>query len=126
MRAPAKAPKLERIKAYRRGLMAELFAILMLTAKGYRIRKWRYRNHGGEIDIIATRGKTCAFIEVKARPSREEALLAISPHQRLRIQSSAASFLQAHPFLSRYDMRFDVIGWRKFRLPSHYPDAWRL
>jgi putative endonuclease len=78
----------------------------------------------GEIDIVACRGKSLLFIEVKARPSAIEASEAVSPRQRERIQRAATHFLSRNPrfidFYQRFDVRF-VLPWR---WPVHIPDAW--
>ena len=63
------APSSQRKKAAeRRGRRSELWAALLLMAKGYRILGRRVRTHAGEIDLIARApsGLVC-FIEVKAR-----------------------------------------------------------
>ena len=39
---------------------------------------------GGEMGLIARRGDVIAFIEVKARPSFDEALMAIGPIKKRR------------------------------------------
>ena len=49
------------------GLEAETVAALWLTLKGYSILARRYSAHGGEIDLIARKGRAVAFVEVKAR-----------------------------------------------------------
>ena len=59
------------------GLRAEWIALAWLTLRGYRILARRYSAAGGEIDIIARRGTTVAFVEVKARPILDEAAIAI-------------------------------------------------
>ena len=61
-----------------RGYYAEWIALLCLLAKGYRPLARRYAAGGGEIDLIAVRGDTIAFVEVKARGSMEDALTAIT------------------------------------------------
>ena len=61
----------KRLKALRRGSLAEYRAALSLLLKGYRIVAFRYRTKLGEIDIIARKGNLVACVEVKARRSRD-------------------------------------------------------
>ena len=49
------------------GILAERIAILFLRLKGYKILKWSYRSHFGEIDIIAKNNGQIVFVEVKTR-----------------------------------------------------------
>ncbi len=114
-----------RRRAYSRGHMAEVLALWWLRFKGYRIVARRWRSHYGEIDLIALRGDCCVFIEVKARRLTHESLEAIHARQRMRVERSAQAFLQKHPRYACSSMRFDVIACAPWRLPRHFPDAWR-
>src|SRR5215216_6428773 len=58
----------------------EADAALML--KGYRPLARRYAAVGGEIDLIMARGRTIAFVEVKARPQADVASEAIGARKR--------------------------------------------
>lgn len=80
----------------------------------------------GEIDLIAKRGRTLAFIEVKTRPTLAAGLEAVSPTQQARITRGAEQFLAAQPALSDCDVRFDVMVVRPWRWPKRYPEAWRV
>lgn len=118
---PAPAPG--RRAAYGRGLGGEGRAALWLRLKGYRILARRYATPVGEIDLIARRGRTVAFVEVKARPTEEEALCALQPHQRRRIVRAAEAFLARHPAAAGLTLRFDLMVVVPRRLPRHLPDA---
>ena len=113
----------------RRGRWAEQAAALLLALKGYRILARRFATHVGEIDLVARRGATLAFVEVKRRPSRGAALEAVLPRQRRRIERAALLFLARHPALAAScAVRFDVVtvagaGWWSW--PRHLVDAWR-
>lgn len=75
--------------AEKRGRRAELIACTLLRLKGYRILAERVRAPVGEIDIIATRGNTLVFVEVKQRRTRAAALESITAKQRRRIERAA-------------------------------------
>jgi putative endonuclease len=62
-----------------------------LRTKGYRVLARTYVVRGGEIDIIAWRGRAVVFVEVKARPKLEDALIAITPAKtRTHVRCRAA------------------------------------
>ena len=115
-----------RRRAYGRGRRAEALAAWWLRLKGYRILARGFRVAAGEIDLIARRGRLIALVEVKARPSLEQAGTAILPRQRERITRAAEVFLQRHPELAGFDLRFDVVLLAPGRLPRHLADAWRI
>jgi putative endonuclease len=107
------------------GRRAETICAWFLRLKGYRIAARRFRAPVGEIDIIATRRGTIAFIEVKARKTVSKGLEAVSWRQRRRIERASMAFLQRQPALAAMEMRFDLVvvlprGW-----PVHVMDAWR-
>jgi len=112
-------------QAWRFGLMAEGVASLMLRLKGYRILARRFRTPLGEIDLVARRGRTVAFLEVKARADFATAAEAVTIYQQRRIINAAQLFLAQHPGLGDLDCRFDLVAVMPWRLPCHMPDAWR-
>ncbi len=118
MTAPAKKD------AYRLGRLAEYLCCWRLRLTGYRILHRGYRATTGEIDVIARRGEVLAFIEVKARATMAEALAALQPKQRRRIERTAQAFLGAHPDLIHLNTRFDLIAFTPWRLPEHLAGAW--
>ena len=87
-------------QAWRFGLMAEGVASLMLRLKGYRILARRFRTPLGEIDLVARRGRTVAFLEVKARADFATAAEAVTIYQQRRIINAAQLFLAQHPGLA--------------------------
>ncbi len=115
----------ERIRRYRDGLRAETLAAWRLRLKGYRIRSQRFKSPVGEIDIVATRGRTVVFVEVKRRASHEEALFSVTPHAQSRISRAAALYMARHPEFGHYDMRFDVISVTPPFRVSHLDNAFR-
>jgi putative endonuclease len=122
-RSPSKPPSERRIAAERRGHLAEWLAALFLQAKLYRIRDRRYKTPVGEIDIVAQRGNTVAFIEVKLRAAGADEALTYASINRSRISRAAHSWLARHPAESGRDFRFDVILLAPGRWPRHLVDA---
>ena len=116
--------KASRQRAEAAGRWSERIAGLLLRLKGFAILEARYKTPVGEIDLVAKRGNLVAFVEVKARPTTEEALGAVSHHARRRIIAAADAFVSRHPHLAHCDMRYDIIavaGWRM----KHVTNAWR-
>ncbi len=114
-----------RRRAERRGRFGETAAAWWLRLKGYRIVARSVRLPGGEIDIVAARGRTLAVVEVKRRADMAAAAEALGPRQRRRIARAAEQLLGARPELRRHDLRFDVVLVAPGRWPRHIPDAWR-
>ena len=109
----------ERVAAFRTGISAESRAAAFLMAKGYRILAKRYRTPHGEIDIVARRRNLVAFVEVKARPSLDEAAYAVTPRQQQRIINAAQGWLVAHPEHAEFELRFDAMLIAPRSLPRH-------
>lgn len=114
-----------RRQAQSRGLAAESWAALWLRLKGYRILARRERTPAGEIDLVARRGTTLVAVEVKARPSLEAALAAVSTRQRLRIARALDLVAARDPRLAALERRLDLIAVRPWRLPIHLMDLHR-
>jgi putative endonuclease len=113
-----------RQRAERTGRRAESLAVFLLRIKGYRILARRYRGPGGEIDIVAQRGKTLVFVEVKARASRAAAPGSLSVRQRDRIINAAQAFIAGRADLAQLGQRFDLVIAVPGRLPHHLKNAW--
>lgn len=112
-----------RRRAERRGRVGEHVAALLLTAKFYRIVARRFRASGGEIDLVARRGASLVFVEVKARATIDDALCAIGPRSRRRITDAARAWTQHRPRDGALAMRFDVIAVAPWRWPRHIVGA---
>ncbi|MCH8173234.1 MAG: YraN family protein [Proteobacteria bacterium] len=117
--------KKSRKKAYARGHKGEGLAALYLRLKGYRILERRYQTPVGEVDLIARRGRTLAFVEVKARQNYHDGVEAITRRQQLRTIKAAEYFLSSHPGMASLDLRFDaIIALPGFQL-RHLEGAWQ-
>lgn len=126
MRTREHAHRARRRRAYGFGRGAEGLAAWWLRLKGYRILARDFRAPVGEIDLVARRGRVLALVEVKGRPSIDEALQALGPRQRRRIERAGAAFLQQRPDLAGLDVRFDLVVLAPGHRPRHIADAWRI
>jgi len=112
-------------KTYDAGLKAEKMAAAYLRLKGYKILSERYKTAHGEIDIIAQKNNLIAFIEVKARQTKTQALESITPKMKKRISDSAPHFISQHNDPDM-DYRFDVISVTPPFSIHHLDNAWML
>lgn len=108
------------------GLRAEAIAGVWLRLHFYRILARNYRVRGGEIDIIAQRGSTIAFVEVKARASLDEAFAALTPQKQRRITLAANRWVATHPWAARRTLRADAILIAPGRWPRWLVSAFEL
>lgn len=111
--------------SYQKGVWAESLASLYLLSRGYKTVHKRYKAKGGEVDLIVCKGRQLVFVEVKARGDYRDAMEAVTPRSRLRIEAAALHFLSVNPDYVDYDMRFDIVGVIDgFRI-HHLDNAWR-
>lgn len=113
-----------RRRAERAGRSAETLAGWLLRLKLYRIIATRYKTPVGEIDIVARKGTSIVFVEVKQRSgtaaARDQALASINT---TRIVRCAEWFQSSHPAYRGCDFRFDVITLAPGRWPHHLVNA---
>jgi putative endonuclease len=96
---------------FQSGLFGEEVVADGLERAGWRILGHRVRTRVGELDLVARRGDTVVFVEVKtARPGRLGVEEAVDHRQRLRIRRAAVAWMAANPRLQRgvRSYRFDV------------------
>jgi putative endonuclease len=110
--------------AEKRGRGAETLAAWWLRLHGWRILARRARVPGGEVDLVARRGRTLAFVEVKARATAHAADIALDPY-RLRRVVTAAERLAPRYMRDGDGVRIDVIYIVPRRLPRHLPNVWQ-
>jgi putative endonuclease len=113
-----------RQQAEKRGRGAETLACWYLRFHGWRILARRMRVRGGEVDIVARRGRTVAFVEVKARATAEEAGFALDRY-RLRRVAVAAEQLAQRYMREGDDVRIDALFIVPGRWPRHLADVWQ-
>ncbi len=112
-----------RQRAEQHGHKAERAAEVLLRGKGYRILDRRAKTPVGEIDLVARRGNAIAFVEVKARPTHDQAIEAVNRHQARRIIDAARFWMQQQPELAACDCRFDIITVSPYLWPRHVENA---
>ena len=115
---------MNRHAAERRGRSAESLACFWLRLKGWRILARRARVPGGEVDVIARRGRTIAFVEVKARSTDDAAAFALDAY-RLRRVVVAAERLAPRYMREGDDVRIDAMFIVPGRWPRHLPNIWQ-
>ena len=114
---------MNRRAAEQQGRSGERIAAWWLRLQGWRIVGERVRTRRGEVDLIARRGRTLAFIEVKTRGDAASLAIAIDEYRLRRVVDSA------HALVARYgagaeDIRIDVMLVRPWRVPVHLKNVW--
>ena len=112
-----------RLAAEKRGRRGETLAAWFLRLKGWRIVGTRVKTPRGEVDLIARRGKSIVFVEVKARTHRRDLATAIDA-TRLRRVAAAAEILLPKYGKECENMQIDVIMVAPWRWPNHLPNVW--
>ena len=106
------------------GRGAETAACWYLRLHGWRILARRARVVGGEVDIIARRGRTLAFVEVKARSSVDAAAFALDAW-RLRRVPVAAERLAPRYMRAGDELRIDAMFIVLRCWPRHIANVWQ-
>jgi len=93
------------------GTKGEQLAVKFLKREGYKIIQRNYRCKLGEIDIIAERDRTLAFVEVKTRQTDAFGLPqdSVTPTKKNQISRAALSYIKENKLIGR-SCRFDVIA----------------
>ena len=114
------------------GRLAEERAAQHLTFYGWKILGRNVRSGRREVDIIASKGRVLAFVEVKCRRDSRygHPLEAITRQKRMEITRVARSWLRQQVLPPGTVVRFDAISvcWPEGGTPEilHLPDAWRM
>jgi len=120
---PAKTPGVDATL----GQKGENVAAKFLTTKGYKIIQRNFNTKVGEIDIVARKGKTVVFVEVKTRVEET-----VRPEDQVSLEKQHQITKAADVFLSRFGnpqppAQFDVIAilWPPGREPiiRHHENA---
>lgn len=114
---------MNRAIAEKRGRRGEAQAAWFLRLQGWRIVGERVKTPLGEVDLIARRGKTVAFVEVKMRSKAVDLATAIDAY-RLRRVAAAAEILLPKYGKDAENMQIDVILVAPWRWPHHLQNVW--
>ncbi len=115
---------MKRELAERRGRRGEGWAGWWLRLQGWRIVARRVKTPRGEIDLIARRWGTVAFVEVKWRAGERDPTPAIDEHRLRRV--AAAVEAVSHRYARPEDtIRIDVLLLAPGRWPRHIVNAWQ-
>ncbi len=114
----------KRQKSYKFGTIAEKLIAFWLKIGFYHIIAMRYRNHFGEIDLIATKGKKIFFIEVKARKNLDQNFNFIEHKQANRLRKTAQYFLDRNPKYYHFDCFSNLFVVNKFFFFKKYSNFW--
>ncbi len=115
---------MSRAEAERQGRRGENLAAWYLWFGGWRILAKRQRVGAGEVDLIARKGRTVAFIEVKWRATGAALDQAIDA-RRLKRVARAAEALAARYAGPGDDVRIDVILLAPGHWPRHMANVWQ-
>jgi putative endonuclease len=92
--------------------------------RAYRILATNAWAGGNELDVVARRGRTLVFCEVKSKsgPRFGDPLEMVNAEKVRRVRHAASSWLAQHPECRGLRIRFDVVVERAGRL-EHLPGA---
>ena len=113
------------------GRSGEALAARYLEGRGWRIVERNFRSGRKEIDLVARRGRTVAFVEVKTRSGGRwgHPLEAVNALKRREIERVALRWVQLRGRDGEL-YRFDAVAvhWVPGGPPrvEHVEDAWRL
>lgn len=111
------------MKSQAKGKLGECIARIYLRLHLYKILEKNFRTNTGEIDIIAKKGETIVFVEVKFRTNTEKGLPgeAVNYRKQKHIQNTALCYLKYKNCMES-DIRFDVIEILNFKI-THIKNA---
>ena len=110
--------------AEKRGRKGEGWAALWLRLQGWRVVARRVKTPRGEIDLIARRGRTVAFVEVKWRNTAAGLDTAIDAYRLRRVAAAAEAVALRHTRPGD-TIRIDVLLLAPRRWPRHIVNAWQ-
>lgn len=108
-----------------KGRAAEEIVAAALTSGGWSIVGRNWRRGAGELDIVAQRGATLAFVEVKATDAYglESLESSVGPRKRRRIIETSKLFIAAHREFEYAAIRYDVASVEAGALAEYFENA---
>ena len=97
------------------GSRAIVFSPGAIKSEAARSTSWRGVAWRG----VAGRGDTVAFVEVKVRPTLDEARMSIDAVKRRRISCAARNWLASNPWAATFTWRGDAVYVAPWRWPRH-------
>lgn len=107
-----------------KGAQYEEQAVVFLKRSGFEVADRNWSCPMGELDIVARKGSTLVFVEVRARsnPGYGTPADSVTPAKRAKLVKTAMAYLKAKkPEAEEY--RFDVIAIVPGREPEHIEEA---
>ncbi len=95
------------------GTLAEDMAAQYLTAHGYEVLEQNYRKPWGELDIVAQKGSSVIFTEVKANRQENagfEPELRAGYEKMKKVVRTARTWLSSHKYPEDQEWQVDVIS----------------
>ncbi|HEX4567837.1 MAG TPA: YraN family protein [Vicinamibacterales bacterium] len=93
------------------------------AARWYRLRGWRILGTnvwaaGNEVDLIARRGRSLRFVEVKEKSGSAfgDPAEMVGPEKQRRVRRAAETWLASRPDLDGLDVGFDIVAIAQGRL----------
>ncbi|MDE8654066.1 YraN family protein [Novosphingobium album (ex Liu et al. 2023)] len=113
-----------RARAESRGRRGETLAAWYLRLCGWRILARRVKTPRGEVDLVARRGRTVCFVEVKWRADPADLALAIDAWRLRRVAAAVEAI--AHRYTRPGDSaRIDVLLLSPGQWPRRIANAWQ-
>lgn len=116
------------------GELGEKAACKHLKKQGYKILECNYKSFSGkmvgEIDVVARRGDTISFVEVKTRKSEDFGLPceAVTKSKQQKIIRTAYTYIETHHLDANYS--FDIVevfhNEKKILSVRHIPNAFTI
>ena len=111
----------------RTGIEGETAAFFHLQRLGYVVveHRWQRKEIKGDLDLVAWKGETLCFVEVKTRTARDAfpAEEMVDHEKRTSLRRMARAYLRRFPEAQRPQTRFDILavyllpqGHREFEL----------
>jgi putative endonuclease len=97
---------------------AERRAAWWYRLRGYRVLATNAWVAGNELDVVASRGRTIVFCEVKSKSGTDfgDPLEMVTAEKVRRVRRAAEAWLAFRPAYAGFAVRFDVIAVRGRRL----------